>query len=60
MTICDYFDHNPMHVAKGSDKHIHKCTNKMNITKRCGYNSENDSRLCPISEFKCGKTILPK
>lgn len=56
--ICDYFVHNPNNAEKG-DAHIHVCTNKSNITKRCGYNSAKDSKdNCILYENKRKRTHL--
>jgi hypothetical protein len=42
---CAYFDHDPT----PSVGHIHQCTHKDNVTKRCGFNSALDSkRSCPL------------
>lgn len=41
---CLNFVHNP----NPTGEHIHVCSSEKNVTKRCGYNSAFDSKVCPL------------
>lgn len=41
--VCDSFIHNPAGVDKSEKGHIHVCNRDENRTRRCGFNSTEDS-----------------